>query len=1425
MRAGLPCPRTPELEELLQRPASPEEAAFLAGHLNECPACADALERTLAGDGLVDAVRRGAAARRPAEESVVERLIGRLRAQGPGLTPTVEERQLAAEEAEGRDLLSPALAPGELGRVGPYRVLRVLGRGGMGMVFEGEDTRLERRVALKVMRPELAPSPEARERFLREARAAASLQHDHVVVIHDVGQDRGLPYLAMQLLRGQSLEERLGEGRPLPVAEVLRIGRQVAEGLAAAHAAGIVHRDIKPANLWLQPGGRLKILDFGLARAALEEVRLTRTGAVAGTPAYMSPEQARGRRADERSDLFSLGCVLYQLCTGQPPFSGADTLAVLKAVTRHQPRPPHALNPEVPPGLSGLVMRLLEKDPARRPASAREVGDALDALERRREPSRPQARPRRRRLVAAAVLLLALLGGAGWWLASALRPADTVRIETPRGVVVIQSVDPAVVIEIRQGGRVVAILDPKSGQKVELDTGDYTVSLAGGPKGLKIDMPERFTLRRDQTVIVRVRRVPTPEKVGEVRRFEGHTEAVHAVAISPDGRIAASGGGGDASGGGTDHAVRLWDVKTGKELHRFKGHTSAVTSVGFSPDGRRLVSAAGGPDATIRIWDVVERKQLACLRGHRPGQNRLMATFSPDGRRILSSSWDGTLHLWDAATGKEVWRIRKLGWDQTAFFPDGRRAVCGGWNGIVILDTETGKELRRFDEAGKGYRWLYVAVSPDGRHVLSSGLGSPWQVQLWDVETGKAVWSPKAYSSGVAFSPDGRRALTATTAPDGSDPILRLWDVGTGELVHRFAGHTAPILNVAYSPDGRYALSASMDKTVRLWRLPDPPPPEKVGDVREFRGHTKRVWAVALSPSGAYALSGGDDAVILWDLATGKELRRLGAALPVHCVAFSPDSRLAAVAGADGTLAVWDVAGGTLQRRWKGHTAGVSRVLFSHDGKQLLSGGWDNALRLWDTDAGKLIRAFTGHTAVIEGLAFSPDGRWIASSSQDETVRRWDRASGKEERWFTGHVGHPSKICVSPDGRFLFARSLDGTIRGWDVATGRTALVLRGHVRPVTGLACTPGGLLVAAGTGPTVHVWDVRGGPGTEIARFPGHPHVLSVATSADGRYALGGGDDGILRLWRLPDPPPPEKVGEVRRFEGHTGVVAWVTATADGRYALSAGHDHTLRLWEVATGKEVRRFLGHTSLTWCAALSPDGRRFASASRDGTARVWDLDSGRELVCFRGHSVEVTSVAFTPDGRSVLSGGWEGTVRLWDAASGRERLCLRGHQGSVWCVAICPNGKQAVSVGSDRSVRLWDLAGGRQLFCLTGHGRLSDFVAISPDGKRAVSAGQDGTARIWDLEQGLEVFCFRGHGALVRGVAFSPGGRRVLSAGSDGTLLLWEAESGRILWRGHIPPGTKYAFGSLRFLPDGLHALSACYDGLVRLWRLPAPPL
>ena len=508
MVATARCPDRSQLKRFLSADLPDEDASEIESHLELCDSCASSIHEISSEDPLMKGLRGGA--HEPAERQVDAlaerfcRALPGLLTPGPGLETTDLAPALSAPDGPGMgvteevfDFLAPPEGSGEIGRLGPYRVTGLIGAGGMGLVFRAEDPLLGRPVALKVMKRSLSAGAAARRRFLREAQAIAALEHDHVVAIYQAGEDRGVLFLAMPLLQGETLADRLRREGVLPLPEALRVAREVAEGLDVAHRRGLVHRDIKPANLWLEGGrGRVKILDFGLSRSLEPEADSSQSGQIAGTPHYMSPEQARGSSITPLCDLFSLGCVLYHMTTGRVPFDGPDTLAVLTALAVATPEPPDRLNPGLAPVASALITSLLARDPSARPGSARAVVEAIEAIER--SPS-PAATPRRRR-PAIGLALLVVLGLAG--TGAAFGP-QVVRILTDKGQLVIETSDPGVRVEVKRGGQLVTIVDPASGRRVDLHAGEYDLELSEGKDGLRLST-RRFALTRGGREVVRV---------------------------------------------------------------------------------------------------------------------------------------------------------------------------------------------------------------------------------------------------------------------------------------------------------------------------------------------------------------------------------------------------------------------------------------------------------------------------------------------------------------------------------------------------------------------------------------------------------------------------------------------------------------------------------------------------------------------------------------------------------------------------------------------------------------------------------------------------------------------------------------------------------------------------------------------------------
>ncbi len=371
--ANSSCPDATILKQLLDGGMAVELPGELHAHLASCPACQKSLEAMAAGKDSWSDLAQCLRPEGAGDDAALRQALDR--AKAGGASATTDGAAPVADETWS--FLQPADNPDHLGRLDSYQILALIGKGGMGIVFRGFDEKLHRMVAIKVMAPQLATSAVARKRFIREARAAAAVSHDHVVPIYAVADEGPMPYLVMQLVGGQSLQEKLDRVGPLGLPEILRIGLQTAEGLAAAHKQGLVHRDVKPANILLDNGvERVKLTDFGLART-MDEASMTQSGVIAGSPQYMAPEQAAGEAVDHRADLFSLGSVLYAMCAGRAPFRASNAMAVLKRVCDETPTPIQQINPDVPDWLAQIIAKLHAKKPDDRFQAAQEVADLL----------------------------------------------------------------------------------------------------------------------------------------------------------------------------------------------------------------------------------------------------------------------------------------------------------------------------------------------------------------------------------------------------------------------------------------------------------------------------------------------------------------------------------------------------------------------------------------------------------------------------------------------------------------------------------------------------------------------------------------------------------------------------------------------------------------------------------------------------------------------------------------------------------------------------------------------------------------------------------------------------------------------------------------------------------------------------------------
>ena len=649
----------------------------------------------------------------------------------------------------------------------------------------------------------------------------------------------------------------------------------------------------------------------------------------------------------------------------------------------------------------------------------------------------------------------------------------------------------------------------------------FVSSVAFSPDG-------RFALSGSWDDTVKLWEVSTGK---EVRSFTGHTSFIESVAFSPDGRFALSGG--------QDKTLKLWDLATGRELRSFNGHTGVVWSVAFSPDGKSAVS--GSADETAKLWDVSTGQELRTFSGHAGFVWR--AVFSPDGRFLLFGNADKTMKLWEVATGRE---LRSFSGhtnlvSSVAFSPDGRFILSSSKDKTLKLwDAQSGEELRRFTGHGG---WARQAVfAPDGLTAVSGG--DDGALKLWELATGKELRNFGGHMgsvSSVAFSPDGQLAITGS-----SDRTIRLWDLTTGKkLLRDFAGHAASISAVAFSPDGKLALSASHDKTLKLWEI------ATGKELRSFNGHETIVTSVAFSPDGRFALSGSgqvrrpgasgkqDNSMRLWDVATGKELRRFDLnKRGVRSVAFSPDGHVAACGTQGGSVHLWNVESGEELRSMSGRGSFVDAVVFSPDGRFVLSGSWDKTLTLWDAASGQELRSFDGHAGAVVAAAFSPDGRFALSGSQDNTIKLWEVATGKELRTFKGHSAAVQSVKFSPDGRSILSGSYDGTTRIWALDKGEE-LARMMATSDGEWLTITPKGFFAASVKGGEM-LSVVRGYESYSVLQFYEHlarPDLVTELLKGDleGKYRSAANSLNLETILNSGSAPKLERLYDRDKREGN--------------------------------------------------------------------------------------------------------------------------------------------------------------------------------------------------------------------------------------------------------------------------------------------------
>jgi WD40 repeat protein/serine/threonine protein kinase len=1104
--------------------------------------------------------------------------------------------------------------------LGDFRILREVGRGGMGVVYEAEQQALGRRVALKVLPRKLLADSKHRRRFEREARLAAKLHHTNIVPVFGVGEQDGLPYYVMQFIQGLGLDEILEElkrlrtggepriatahpqnldGDELSAADVARSlltgpfqpapaeagleqspaevpAGEAGEESVAGHPADRLRKHLSDSSVVLpgqnRPSGhrKAKLPTFWRCVAQIGVQ-------VAEALEYAHQQGVLHRDIKPSNLLLDRRTTVWVTDFGLAKAADSDDLTHtgdLLGTLRYMPPEAFEGKSDARSDVYSLGLTLYELL-ALRPAFEEKDRHKLIKQVTTGEPPRLDRLNRELPRDLATVVHKAMdrdprqrYASAGDLAADLQRFVDDEPIKARR----LSQVE-----KVWRWGKRNPVVAGLSGAVLLLLLLVAVIASAGYARtklALSQEAAQRALAENAEASLRRLYYAATMD-LAQVA-WENHNVLQLQDLL-------------DETAGYPERGFEwyYWQRLRHVEHLTLVGHEGGVSAVAFAPDGRLVT---GGTDGTIRFWDAADGRELFCLRGHR--SEITAVAFAPDGQRLVTGSTDGTARFWDPISRRE----------------------------LVSLKMNAGPV------------WA-VAVSSDGKRVVTGS--DDGMARVWDAANGRELFTLQGQT---ALPVLGASMVGLLTSPPAQRPFLAASALYPGRT-----GHTGPIWAVAVTRDGKRLITGSDDGTARIWDWNS----AQSGHWLPLTGHKDSVNAVAVTPDGKRVVTGSNDGTAkIWDMASGRAVLTLqGRVGAVLSVAVSPDGQRLMTTYGLGLVKVWDIASGREVLTLMGHRVWANSIAVSPDGRRALTGSWDGTARVWDIASGRATMPLREHTGPITCIALTPDGQRVVTGSEDGTAKVWDMHSGRSLLTLQGHTGPVLSVTAASDGRRLVTGGDDRTARVWDSASGRQLLTFTGHTDGIQTVAVTPDSQRLVTGSyDGTARVWDLaQGGP--PLLTVTGHNGpVQAVAVSPDGRWLVMGNEDGTAKIW--------DAAGgrEVRTLKVYNWAVNAVAVTPDGRRLVTASTDRTVTVWDMTSGRELLSLKGHSGPVQSVAVTSDGQRIVTAGADGTAKIWDAVSGRELLTLKGFSGNVSSVAVTSDGRRLVTGNEDGTATIWQAA-------------------------------------------------------------------------------------------------------------------------------------------------------------------------------